>query len=367
MVEQAATPSVPAARQRLARLARNFTFPLRLDDYLALIDPAWSTREATATVVRTRDEADGARTVVLRPTFAWPGHRPGQYLRIGAEIDGIRQWRAYTITSDPQHPEGLLSVTVKEVGDGAMSPFFASQCKPGMMLYLGEVEGEFALPDPLPAKLLMVSAGSGITPVWSLLRELDRRGALVDVVHVHSCRDADRFIFGDVLRGLASEQDGYRLIERHTATKPRLDPEEIAALVPDWPERETFLSGPRDLIDAVQEHQEAAGRADALHTERFQPVIGTGAGGGTGGGGTVRFLVTDAEATCDPGVSMLVGGEESGANLPFGCRMGICHTCVGRLRSGQVRDLRSGEVHGEVGMTVRTCVNGPEGDVEIEL
>ena len=53
--------------------------------------------------------------------------------------------------------------------------------------------------------------------------------------------------------------------------------------------------------------------------------------------------------------------------LPFGCRLGICHTCVGKLRSGQVRDLRTGEVHGDVGQTVRTCVNAPEGHVEIEL
>ena len=364
----APTPPVPPAQPRLARIARNFTFPLRVDDYLALINPAWSTREASATVVRVEPEADGARTVVLRPTFGWPGHRPGQYLRIGAEIDGIRQWRAYTITSDPDHPEGLVSITVKHVEGGAMSPFFARLCKPGMMLYLGEVEGEFALPDPLPAKLLMITAGSGITPVWSLLRELDRRGRLDDVVHVHSARSAEHVIFGETLRLLEQQRPGYRLVEHHTAKAPRLDPAAIERLVPDWRERETFLSGPRTLIDALEAHWDAAGSGAApLHTERFQPVIGTGAGGGTGGGGTVRFLVTDAEATCGPGVSMLVGAEESGANLPFGCRMGICHTCVGRLRSGQVRDLRSGEVHGDIGQTVRTCVNGPEGDVEIEL
>jgi ferredoxin len=81
----------------------------------------------------------------------------------------------------------------------------------------------------------------------------------------------------------------------------------------------------------------------------------------------VSFVVTDKEATCDQGISILVGGEEAGANLPFGCRMGICHTCVGVLREGQVRDLRSGEVHGEQGETVRTCVNAPEGHVVIEL
>ena len=47
--------------------------------------------------------------------------------------------------------------------------------------------------------------------------------------------------------------------------------------------------------------------------------------------------------------------------------MGICHTCVGKLCSGRLRDLRSGEVHGEEGEMVRTCINAPEGPVEIEL
>lgn len=372
MVEHAATPRIPRARRQLARFGRALTTPLRVDDYLALVNPSWSAREATATVAWVQPEADGAATVALRPTHPWPGHRPGQYLRIGAEINGIRQWRAYTITSDPDHPDGLVSVTVKRVEDGGMSPFFTGECQPGMVLYLGEVEGEFQLPEPVPPKLLMVTAGSGITPVWSLVRELERRGALAsgggtDVIHVHSARTPEHMIFGDVLRGLAARRDGYTLIERHTKTDGRLTPAELTELVPDRAERATYLSGPRDLIDAAVDHWDAEGLADQLTVERFQPVVGTGAGGGKGGGGTVRFLVTDCEATCEPGVSLLVGGEQAGAKLPFGCRMGICHTCVGKLRSGQVRDLRSGDVHGEIGQTVRTCVNGPEGDVEIEL
>ena len=63
----------------------------------------------------------------------------------------------------------------------------------------------------------------------------------------------------------------------------------------------------------------------------------------------------------------LVAGEEVGAALPFGCRMGICHTCVGRLCSGRVRDLRTGKVSGTEGEMVRTCINAPEGPVEIDL
>jgi ferredoxin-NADP reductase len=377
MVERAAEPNVSRLRRRVAKLARSLTTPLLPDDYLALINPAWSARESTGTVVRVVPEADGAATIVVRPNYPWPGHRPGQYLRIGAEIDGIRHWRAYSITSDPDHPDGFVSVTVKRVEEGKMSPFFTQRCAPGMIVYLGEVEGEFGLrPAPerantgepaVPKKALMISAGSGITPIMSLVRDLDRNGGLHDVVHLHGARTGEHMIFGSMLREIAARHDGYRLHEQHSATAGRLAVAHLDELVPDWRERETFLSGPREMIDAFQAHWEDADLADQLHVERFQPVIGTGAGSSEGTGGTVRFRVTDVDATCEAGVSILVGGEEAGATLPFGCRMGICHTCVGRLRSGQVRDLRSGELHGEQGETIRTCVNAPEGHVEIEL
>jgi ferredoxin len=88
---------------------------------------------------------------------------------------------------------------------------------------------------------------------------------------------------------------------------------------------------------------------------------------GEGAGGTVRFRASGVERACDGGTPILVAGEDAGATLPFGCRMGICHTCVGRLRAGQVRDLRTGEVYGQPDEMVRTCVNAPEGHIEIDL
>ncbi len=366
MVEKAAAPRVSKPRRALLRAARAMTTPLLPDDYLALLDPRWSTRESTASVVRLKRETDEATTVVLRPSFDWPGHRPGQYLRLGAEINGVRHWRAYSITSDPDHPEGLVSVTIKHVEGGRMSPFFTRRVEPGTIVFLGEVEGEFVLPDPLPERLLMISAGSGVTPIWAMLRELGRRDALRDVVHLHGTRTAEGFIFGNALRGLAEHEPGYRLIERRSASDGRIASTDLDDLVPDWRERAAFLSGPRDMIDSFEYHWEENDVVDRLATERFQPIIGDGSSE-VGSGGTVRFRVTDVDATCETGVSILVGGEQAGAVLPFGCRMGICHTCVGRLRAGVVRDLRTGELHEEIGQTVRTCVNAPEGHVEIEL
>ena len=369
MVETGAQPRVSPLRRQVSRLGRALTTPLLPDDYFALIKPRWSTRELTGRVVKVRPEHGNATTVVVQPDYPVPPHRPGQYLRIGMEINGIRHWRAYSITSDPEHPRGVLSVTVKYTEGGRMSPVFCRQVQPGQRVFLGDIEGEFTLPDPLPAKPLFVSAGSGITPIMAMLRELDRRDALNDpgheVVHVHSCRDEDDMIFGEMLRELAQRRPGYRLVEVHTSKVPRFQPTDLDEHCGDWRERETFLSGPREMIDAVESHYDEAGLGERLHTERFQPVIGNG--GGEGEGGSVHFRVSDCEAECETGMSILVGGENAGATLPFGCRMGICHTCVGRLQDGAVRDLRTGAIETASGQMIRTCINAPEGHIEIDL
>jgi stearoyl-CoA 9-desaturase NADPH oxidoreductase len=366
MVERAATPKVSRFRRRLIRATQALTTPLLPDDYVALINPLWSTRELQGQVVRIRPETPNAATVAIRPNFPWPGHRAGQYLRIGVELDGVRHWRAYTITSDPDHPEGLVSISVRYVESGRMSPFFTREAGPGSLVYLGEVEGRFTLPEPLPGRLLFISAGSGVTPIFSLLRELERRDALADVVHIHSERLRDEIMFRRIFDKMSERHRGYRRSEHLSSEKGRISPRDLDALCPDWRERETFLSGPPEMLATMSEHWSAAGLRERLRMEHFQPYVGAGGGEPVGEGGTVRFRVTDFEARCDGATSMLVAGEEAGAELTYGCRMGVCHTCICKLVSGRVRDLRSGEVHGEPGEMIRICINAPEGHVELD-
>jgi len=366
MAEHAATPEVSSLTRRLLHAVRGFTTPLLPDDYLELVNPMWSTRELRAKIVAIRRETPDTATVVLRPAFPWPGHRPGQFMRLGVEINGIRHWRAYTITADPGHPKGLGSATIKAVDGGAMSSFFVHNALPGSVVYLGEVEGEFGLPDPLPSKTLFVSAGSGITPIMSLLRELDRRARLDDAVHIYSMRTDADFIFRDLLHDIGRRHPTYRLHVHLSSQRGRLTPSGIAELVPDWTERESFLSGPGDMLDALKAHWIEHDVEQRMSMERFQPRIG-GDEVEPGEGGTVRFRVVDIDAECDGRTPILAGGEQAGAKLPFGCRMGICRTCVGRLARGTVRDLRSGELTSEAGVMIRTCINCPEGHVEIDL
>jgi ferredoxin-NADP reductase len=365
MAERGAEPNVSKVWRRALRAISAWTSPLLPDDYLELINPLWSTRELRGRVESVDREAGNAVTVLIRPGWDWGGHTPGQYLRIGLDIDGKRHWRAYSLTSDPHRGDGLISVTPKLVEDGQVSPFINRKLRPGALVFLGGVEGVFVLPDPVPAKLLFISAGSGITPIMSMIRDLAHRDELGDAVLLHSARTPEDVTFGGELRELARRHDGFRLHEQHTGEHGRMGPGDLAELCPDWHEREAFASGPGELLDALQEHWERHGDADRLHMERFQPIIG--GAGAEGEGGTIKFLRSDTEAQCDGGTPILVAGEEAGLELPFGCRMGVCHTCIGQLQSGRLRDLRSGEVSNPEGQMVRTCIHAPEGPVEIEL
>jgi ferredoxin-NADP reductase len=366
MAETGARPQVPAWRLAALRGLRSFFTPLLPDDYLELVNPMWSTRELRGRIERVEPETGDAVTIHIKPGWEWEGHAPGQYVRVGVQVDGVHHWRAYSLTSDPGRPDGQISITPKFYEPGVVSPFLVRRARAGAIVRLGGVEGTFVLPEPPPRRLLFISAGSGITPIMSMLRALDRSDAMTDAVHVHSARRAQDVIFGERLRDLDERRAGYRLHVRLTAEEGRLVAgKHLDELCPDWRDRETYACGPAELLDALTAHWEQGGDPERLHMERFQPVIGGRDGGGAGG--TVRFARSGVEAQCDGATPILVAGEEAGAELPFGCRMGICHTCVGRLRSGQVRDLRTGELSGREGETVRTCVNAAEGPVEIEL
>jgi ferredoxin len=114
----------------------------------------------------------------------------------------------------------------------------------------------------------------------------------------------------------------------------------------------------------MADYWDREGDCDRLHMERFQPKLALQS---DGEGGRIVFAASDCETAAEGGKPILVAGEEAGLDLPFGCREGICHTCIGKLCSGQVRDLRNGKVYGQDGEMVRTCISAPEGDVEIEL
>src|SRR5918994_5024729 len=210
-----AAPRV-ALRDRVLKLAEFITTPLLPTDYLDLVDPLRSGAALRGRIEAIHPETRDAATVVIRPGRSWRPHTPGQYVRIGIDVDGVRQWRAYSITSVLGRADGCFTVTVKAIPDGKVSNHIVRRARPGTVVQLDQATGDFVLPATPPAKALFVTAGSGITPVMGMLRNRAADDAC-DVVLVHSAPTRDDVIFGAELRAMAAE-GRIRLIEQHTDT-----------------------------------------------------------------------------------------------------------------------------------------------------
>ena len=362
MILTRASASPATLLHRLSAAARWLTSPLLPEDYLGLVNPLWAAGELRGRVEAVRAETADAATLVIRPGRGWVAHRPGQWVRIGVDIDGRRHWRTFSLSSAPGRADGHLTITVKAVQGGLVSDHLVRSTASGTLLRLGRPEGAFVLPEPPPPRLLFVTAGSGITPVMAILDGLRLDNADgPDIVLVHSAKTTGDVIFGERLRSLAARSPRLRLRERHTQPEGRLRAADLPRLCPDWTERSVWACGPPAMLDDIAAHW--TGPADGLHVERFSLVPSTAAGSG----GRVRFIRSGREADAGGETPLLAVGESAGVLMPSGCRMGICHGCVARLRSGQVRDVRTGQVHGDAGEMIQTCVSVAAGPVEIEL
>ncbi|WP_284263145.1 2Fe-2S iron-sulfur cluster-binding protein [Roseicyclus amphidinii] len=285
----------------------------------------------------------------LREAFAF---RPGQYLTLRAEVGGVDIRRSYSIASLPG--EGLW-VGVKHVPGGAFSGF-AQGLRPGDRLQVMPPEGRFT--DPGCARLLLVAAGSGITPMVALAGAALARGATVTLVYGN--RGRETIMFREAFEQLKNRHlDRFTMVHvlsREEQDVPllngRVDAEKIARLagagVIDPAEADgVFLCGPGEMIDAVEGACRSLGVApERIHHERFfmageaparvprSPEAEAAAAGGV----TVDVLLDGAtrRITMDAGdASVLDAGERQGLELPYSCRGGMCCTCRCRVTEGR--------------------------------
>ena len=357
-------------RSRLARLAEAATTPLVPADFFDLFAPLRAGADLRGRIEEIRAETPDAATIVIRPGADWAGHVPGQYLRIGIDVDGVREWRAYSLTHGPR-ADGRISITVKAVPDGKVSSHLVHQAVPGTLVHLEQAAGDFVLKSDHD-RLLFVTAGSGITPVIGMLRNLfpstdagvlrlDRSKDL-DIVVVHVAPTEPDSIFLRDLQSLDAA-GAITLIARYDDVHGILDVGDLAELVPDLGGRRTLACGPAGLLEALEIHHERAGLelvTEQFRTARVEP----------GDGGTVAFANGTALAL-NGATPILDAAEAAGVLMPSGCRMGICMGCVLPMTQGAVRDLRNGQVTtaipGETGtIKIQTCISAAAGACHID-
>lgn len=344
--------------RRMSRspLLNLLTGPHGVDRYTEIVDPTWTQDQARARVVAVRRQTSRSVTLTLQPNGAFAGFRAGQHINLSVEIDGRRRTRCYSPASAEGSP--LIELTIGRHDDGLVSAYLCDHARPGMVVGLDSVGGDFVMPVVRPRRLLFVSGGSGITPVLSMVRTLRAEGFSGEIAFIHYARTAAEACYREELDALPGVRvlHGYTRDTTGSDLDGRFGPEHLAAAMPD-PDA-VFVCGPAVLIEAVREIVPQAYSESFVPPEFALPTETSG--------GTITFTDSGVDVV-DDGQPLLAQAEAAGLNPESGCRMGICHSCTRFKKSGAVRNLITGAVSTADGEDIQICVTAPVGDVAIEL
>jgi ferredoxin-NADP reductase len=342
--------------------------PHGVDRYLELVHPMLTVRELRAVVTDVQRSTADSVTLTLRPTRQWRGFQAGQFVQVAVDIDGVRQTRCYSPSCSQYRDDGRIEITVKAHPRGVVSQYLHANARPGLVLGLSQADGTFTLPAQRPDRTVLISGGSGITPVLSMLRTLVDEGHDGETVFLHyAFTEADVAQLAE-LRKLTARHRSVRLVLAYTKQADggdlhgRFDETHLAEVAPWYAEGETYLCGPPGLTATIREHYADKGIEDALHTEEFTPPVV--APTDDDAGGTVSFggLVVE-----NSGGTLLEQAEAAGLTPDYGCRMGICFTCTTVKTSGCTRNVLTGDLHTDPDTEVQLCISAPVGDVIIDL
>ena len=296
-------------------------------------------------------ETGGACSLVLdvppslAATFAY---RPGQFVtvRIPSDLTGSVA-RCYSLSSCPFGGE-RPTITVKRTAGGYASGWIMDHVTAGTVLDLLPPAGMFT-PPALDGDFLLFAAGSGITPVMSILKSVLAAGR-GRIVLIYANADERSVIFGPELRGLAADAGG-RLLVMHWLDSLLGLPAAaaIAALARPHASNDAYICGPDPFLAVVRDALARLGvPARRVHVERFvslaeNPFEETPAAGGMA---ATLSVTLDGSTTLLPwpaGTRMLDVLIGAGLDAPYSCRQGVCGACACQLTAGQV-DM----VHNEV-------------------
>jgi ferredoxin-NADP reductase len=343
----------PTRRLLGSQLVDLLVGPHGIDRYLELIRPEMTIREARAEVIDVRRQTQRSVTLTLRPNRAFEGFRAGQFLRVGVEIDGVRRTRTYSPASSER--ADCLELTVTAHPGGLVSNHLIAHGRRGTVVHLGAPQGEFVLPSRRPERLLLISGGSGITPVLSMLRTLRDEGHRGEITFVHYARTAADWLYRDEVRALAAPN----LELEYVATREGGGHFDAGRYADRATGATAAVCGPPSLIAAVRDTWRGPVLAETFTPPTLELT-------GAAANGTLRFLRSGRTAEIAAG-TLLEQAEAAGLTPEFGCRMGICHTCTCRKTAGAVRNLRTGEISDEEDEDIQLCVSVPEGDVALDI
>ena len=328
--------------------------------------------------------------------------KPGQFVTLAVNIDGKTHYRAYSISSVPQQKQ--LRLTIKRVPDGLVSNWLADNLSIGDSLSALNIAGQFNSSDcKHKSKLLLISAGCGITPVMSIAKTLLAHNGDADIEFLHCARDKDNVIFHDEMQTLLAQHknfnvqlllessEGFASFSADKNTNNNADSnaeknalshqtgmvstEVIQQLYPDLNQRTIFLCGPVGFMKAVENiAQESDFDMANFFQESFTPAADNTQQEQISSGATetsVMLHVPDfaVEAEVIQGSLLLDALEKHGVPVIGACRAGVCGSCKCKVTKGSVKStstetLTADEI--EQGF-VLACSSTVEGDLAVAL
>ncbi|HJE22776.1 MAG TPA: hybrid-cluster NAD(P)-dependent oxidoreductase [Methylorubrum populi] len=368
-----------SAEPAAARLAASAPWDAEADDALVCL--------------AVRDETHDVKTFVLAAKeprrFAYA---PGQFLTFAFEIGGETIHRCYTLSSAPTRPHAL-AITVKRVPGGPVSNWLHDTLKAGDTVRALGPMGEFSCFTHPAKKYLLLSGGSGITPMMAMARTFHDLGEARDVAFVHSARSPADIVFRGELETMARLDPAFRLHavcetdapgEVWAGPKGRLSLETLCETVPDFLEREVFVCGPAPYMAVVRAMLAEAGFDMARHHEESfdfgalpeaEKDAVTEAGEALDAEAApalrtfrVEFAKTRRVLECPEDSTVLDAARKAGIRLPSSCAKGLCGTCKSKLTSGTVAMTHAGGIRQreiDAGMAL-LCCSKPTSDLVIE-
>lgn len=360
------TDQVPRRRTLTERVLGSglvdlLTGPHGVDRFTEIPNGTWTINSARAEVLAVERRTPRSTTLLLRPNRAFAGFKAGQHVNAAIEVNGRRHTRLYSPASSEGTARDVIELTVGLHEGGVVSTYLREHARPGLVIGLDFVAGDFVLPDRRPDKLVFISGGSGITPVVSMVRTLCEQGHDGQMTFVHYVRREEEACYRGELLELAERHPNLTVLYGFTRDETNTDLHgHYAAGTVDVEGAEIYACGPPSLIDGIR----AAHGDEHLHFETFVPPVFEVPE--NAGGGTISFKESAVTAT-DDGRTLLEQAEAAGLTPESGCRMGICHSCTCRKTSGAVRNLLNGEISVVDEEDVQICISVPVGDVELAI
>jgi ferredoxin-NADP reductase len=271
--------------------------------------------------------------------------KPGQFLTLHLNIDGKQVFRCYSICSSPLKTD-YVEITPKRTKNGYASDFLNERAMPGMVIQASGPAGQFFFDEKVHHDIVLIAAGSGITPMMAMLRYIEDRARDVPVTLIYCVRTSQDIIFQDELARLRGSLARFRLIITLSAPdagwkgdKGRLNKELLLQRILDFRTPTFFLCGPGAFMqDASELLKEQGVSGDRIRQESFGGKASLAVPDPSGDSSVpfVEFLRSGFQFELIPDMTLLEFAETVGVSLPYGCRQGQCGTCATRLLQGRV-------------------------------